>query len=468
MKDKKKVIIIGAGPSGLTAGWELLKDVDSPYEVTILEMSEVVGGMARTVIHNGDIMDVGGHRFFSKEKVVLEWWMAVFERKEAVRELLLRPRRVSIHYGNQFFDYPVTLNYENLKKLGCAKAVYVALSYMKYRLCPRKERSLEDFYVNRFGKKLYTMFFERYTEKLCGVHPKWISPEWGRDRVRGLSVGKIIEKYFHKKGWQSSDALLSPSLFYYPKRGPGQLWERVAEEIREKGGLLHFNCQVVDLKQREDGSIEAVLVKSASEVEELRGDIFISTMPLRALVKGMSHVPKDIRTLAEKLPYRSFVSIGLWVDRLNVDVPEQWIYIQEETVKVCRVQFYKNWSPYLTKNPGQEFIAMEYFCEEGDAFWSLSEDACMKFAVQEAIQLGILDKDVQVFDWHRERIAKAYPGYHDGFEGIEVIRDYLSDVENLYCIGRNGLHQYWNMDKCMISAWDAVEQIKQRGTSDTV
>ncbi|MBR5316671.1 MAG: FAD-dependent oxidoreductase [Lachnospiraceae bacterium] len=461
MRDKKKVIIIGAGPSGLTAGWELLKDAGSPYEVTLLEMSDAVGGMARTITHNGDIMDVGGHRFFSKEKAVLEWWKAVFERKKATEDLLLRQREVSIYYGSQFFDYPVTLNYKNLKKLGFVKAVQIGLSYMKCRICPRKEKSLEDFYVNRFGKKLYTLFFEKYTEKLCGVHPKWISPEWGRERVRGLSVGKMIEKYLHGKGGQSSDTLLSPSLFYYPKCGPGQLWENVAEEISENGGLLRLNCQVIEWKQREDGSIKSVLVKNGTKVEEVDGDIFISTMPLSTLVKGMKQAPKNIKMMAEKLPYRSFVTMGLWVNHLRIQLPDCWIYIQDEDVKVCRIQFYKNWSPYLMQNTGNDFIAMEYFCEEGDGFWSLSEEECMQVAVQEAIKLGILDKKVQVLDWHRERIAKAYPGYHDGYEGLEEIRGYVSDIENLFCIGRNGLHQYWNMDKCMISAWDAVEQMKR-------
>ena len=460
MRDKKKVIIIGAGPSGLTAGWELLKDADSSYEVILLEMSDAVGGMARTITHNGDIMDAGGHRFFSKEKAVLEWWKAVFERKKATEDLLLRQREVSIYYENQFFDYPVTLNYKNLKKLGFVKAAQIGLSYMKCCICPRKENSLEDFYVNRFGKKLYTLFFEKYTEKLCGVHPKWISPEWGRERVRGLSVGKMIEKYLYGKGWQSSDALLSPSLFYYPKCGPGQLWKSVAEEICEKGGLLRLNCQVIDWKQREDGSIKSVLVKNGTKVEEVEGDIFISTMPLSTLIKGMKQVPKHIRMMAEKLPYRSFVTMGLWVDYLHITVPDCWIYIQDENVKVCRIQFYKNWSPYLMQNTGNDFIAMEYFCEEGDTFWSLSEEECMQVAVQEAIKLGILDENVQVLDWHRERIAKAYPGYQEGYEGIEEIRGYVSDIKNLFCIGRNGLHQYWNMDKCMISAWDAVEQIK--------
>lgn len=460
MTEQKKIVIVGAGPAGLTAAWELLKDENSPYEVTILEMSDTVGGMAKSVIHNGDIMDVGGHRFFSKEKKVLEWWEKFFERTEATQNLLLRQRKVSIYYRKQFFDYPVTLNLKNIRQFGMINACKIAISYLQYCICPRKERSLEDFYVNRFGKKLYTMFFEKYTEELCGIHPRWISAQWGKERVRGLSVGKIVKKHFIKKGWQATEGLLSPSLFYYPKHGPGELWESVAEDIVRKGGSLHLNCRVVNWGQREDGTIESVMVKCASGVEEIRGDIFVSAIPIKELISSMSRVPEDIRIVAEKLPYRSFVSMGLWVNGLNAEVPEQWIYIHEDGVKVCRIQFGRNWSPYLLQDQEKNFIALEYFCEEEDEFWSLSEEECMQIAVEEAIKLGILDRNVQICDWHRERIAKAYPGYHSGYERIETIREYLSDVKNLYCIGRNGQHQYWNMDKCMISAWKVVEQIK--------
>ena len=462
MTEQKKIVIVGAGPAGLTAAWELMKDENCPYEVTVLEMSDAVGGMAKSVIHNGDIMDVGGHRFFSKEKMVLEWWKNIFDRKEATQSLLLRHRKVSIYYRKQFFDYPVTLNLKNISQLGIMNAYHIVISYLKYCIYPRKECSLEDFYVNRFGKKLYAMFFEKYTEKLCGAHPRLISSQWGKERVRGLSVGKIVKKQLDRKGWQTSESLLSPSLFYYPKHGPGELWELVAEDIVKKGGVLHLNCRVVNWKQREDGSIESVMVKCASGVKEIRGDIFVSSMPLRELIQGMNMVPEAIRLTAEKLSYRSFVSIGLWVNCLKVAVSEQWIYVHEDAVKVCRIQFCQNWSPYLVQEQEKQFIALEYFCEEGDEFWSLSEEECMQIAVKEAIELGILDRNVQVLDWHRERIAKAYPGYHSGYEGIEIIRNYISEIENLYCMGRNGLHQYWNMDRCMISAWDTVEQIKKK------
>lgn len=459
MNEEKKIVIIGAGPSGLTAAWELLKDAKNAYEVIVLERSDTVGGMAKSVIHNGNVMDVGGHRFFSKEKSVLDWWTSLFARKDSAEDLLLRQRIVSIYYREQFFDYPVMLNYKNLKKFGVKNAVQVALSYLKCRIAPRKEQTLEDFYINRFGKKLYTMFFEKYTEKMSGVRPKQIAPEWGNERVRGLSVGKIVKKHLEGKGWQTIDGLLSPSLFYYPKHGPGELWEMVAEEIAEAGGVIHLNCEVTEIHQKEDGTIGYVRVKNETGQENIQGDIFVSTMPLRELLSCMNQVPETLKNIARQLPYRSFVSMGLWVDCLRLEIPDCWIYIQEEDVKVGRIQFYRNWSPNLTKDSKKCFIAMEYFCEEGDAFWSLTEEACMEIAVQEAVQLGILSEDVQVYDWHRERIAQAYPGYYGSYKEVGKIRAYLSEVENLFCIGRNGQHRYWNMDKCMISAWDAVDHI---------
>lgn len=462
MKNKKKVVIIGAGPAGLTAAWELVTKAGEDYEVTILEETEQVGGMAKSVSYNGNIMDVGGHRFFSKEKVVLDWWKAFFQRNGKTSELMLRNRKVSIYYGESFFDYPITLSLKNIKKLGFSNACIAGLTYLISCICPRKEKSLEDFYMNRFGKMLYKMFFENYTKKLCGVHPNEISPEWGRQRVRGLSVGKIVRERFEKKGWQTKEGLLSPSLFYYPKYGPGQLWSVVAEEIVQNGGIIRLNCKVCGLQQKEDNTIEYVTVESEKGIETVKGDIFISTMPLNKMIAGMNLASEDVKNIAGKLPYRSIVSIGLIVEHMRFDVKDCWIYIHNEDVKVCRVQVYKNWSPYLMDEPEKRsFLALEYFCDENDEMWSMSKEECMKLAVQEAVKLKILDDGVEVLACYKECIAQAYPGYYGAYEQVETIRDYLKGIDNLFCIGRNGQHRYWNMDKCMISAWDAVEQILQ-------
>jgi len=462
MNNKKKIVIIGAGPAGLTAGWELVSRAGETFDVTILEASESVGGMAKSVSYNGNIMDVGGHRFFSKEERVLNWWQAFFQRDGKISELMLRNRRASIYYSDSFFDYPITFRLANIKKLGFSNAWRAGVSYLASCIKPRKEESLEDFYMNRFGRKLYAMFFEEYTKKLCGVHPKEISPEWGAQRVRGLSLGKILRERFNKKGWQTREGLLSPSLFYYPKGGPGQLWSTVAEEIVQNGGTIRLNCNVKSLHQKEDGTIDFVTVETEQGTESISGDIFISSMPLNKMLSTMNLVPKDIKKIAQALPYRSFMSVGLVVDHLLMDVPDCWIYVHAEDVKVCRIQFYENWSPYLLKESGEKrFLALEYFCDEHDELWSLSEEESMELAVKEAIKLKILDEKVQIHDFHRECIAQAYPGYYGAYAEVGKIKQYLESVANLHCIGRNGQHKYWNMDRCMISAWDAVEQILQ-------
>ena len=460
MKKKKKVIIIGAGPAGLTAAWELVTKASDAYEVTVLEATEYVGGMAKSVSKDGNIMDVGGHRFFSKEKAVLEWWKAFFERSGKTSELLLKKRKVSIYYSDKFFDYPVTLSLKNVKNLGFLNACKVGMAYLVSCIHPRKEKSLEDFYMNRFGKKLYALFFENYTQKLCGIHPREISPEWGRQRVRGLSVGKILKERLNKEGWQTKDGLLSPSLFYYPKYGPGQLWSLVADEVRQKGGIIRLNNNVIRLQQKSDHTIEVVTVESEHGVENITGDIFISSMPLNKLVNGMNLVPEHVKRIASELPYRSFVSIGLWVERVAFDVEDCWIYVHKEDVKVSRIQFYKNWSPYLVKELEKgSFLALEYFCNKDDEIWSMSNDACMELAVKEAIKLKILDENIKILGCYKEEMVQAYPGYYGAYEQVKEVKDYLKGVKNLFCIGRNGQHCYWNMDQCMISSWDTVDQI---------
>lgn len=460
MENKKRVVIIGAGPAGLTAAWELVTKAGDDYEVTVLEAEGYVGGMAKSVSCNGNIMDVGGHRFFSKEKVVLDWWKAFFQRNGKMSELMLRNRKVSIYYDNKFFDYPITLDWNNIKKLGVLNACKAGIAYLVSFISPRNEKSLEDFYMNRFGKTLYAMFFKNYTQKLCGVHPTEISPEWGKQRVRGLSAGKILRERFDKKGWQTKEGLLSPSLFYYPKYGPGQLWSAVAEEIVQNGGIIRLNCKVCSLQQKEDNTIEFVTVESENGIETVKGDILISSMPLNKMVAGMNLASENIKRIAEELPYRNFVSIGLVVDKVLLDAPDCWIYVHNEDVQACRVQFYKNWSPYLVDEPEKRsFLALEYFCNENDEIWSMSKEECMKLAVQEAVKLKILDDDVEVFSCYKECIAQAYPGYYGAYEQVEKVRVYLDGIDNLFCIGRNGQHRYWNMDKCMISAWNVVEQI---------
>lgn len=463
MKSKKKIVIIGAGPTGLTAAWELVNSPNQEFEVVVLEASDTVGGMAKTVVHNGNIMDMGGHRFFSKETKVIDWWKTFLseKNKDGQPSLLLTNRVTRIYYKKAFFDYPVTLNLANMKKLGLKNSCQIALDYLKAFIHPQQEDSLEQFYINRFGKKLYSMFFEEYTEKLCGVHPREISPKWGEQRVRGFSIRAILKRRKSNTRQNNQENTLPESQFYYPQYGPGQLWETVADEIVGKGAQIQTNCFVTAMHQGEVGKIDSVTVQTAYGEKVVEGDVFISTMPLRELIFSMDKVPLQIAELARKIPYRAFVTIGLLVDNLAVQVPDCWIYVQDKRVKVCRIQFYDNWSPYLSKDrEGKVFLALDYFCDKDDAFWSMTEEECCRLAVDEANLLGIFDENTKVLDWHREQLEYAYPGYHGVYGEIGKIKSYLAEIDNLYCVGRNGQHVYWNMDKCMMAAWRVVENIR--------
>lgn len=458
----KKIVIIGAGPTGLTAAWQLAHMGTDAYEIVVLEASEYIGGMAKTIVHNGNRLDIGGHRFFSKEKKVLAWWnMIMSEADNQMPSFILRNRVTSIYYQQKFFEYPIKINMENIKKLGLKESILIAGDYLKACVQPLEEVSLENFYINRFGRKLYSMFFEEYTNKLCGVHPTEISPKWGEQRVRGLSIKNMLLQRFGKKE-RCPEGLLSADAFYYPKYGPGQLWETAAEQAERMGVRIQKNCQVIGIHQQQDGKIDSVTVKTSLGEEQVEGDLFISTMPMRELVAAMKFVPKEIVEVAKKLPYRAFVTMALFVDRVIVENPNCWIYVQDSSVKVGRVQFCDNWSPFLAKEGESKVaVAMEYFCEEGDDFWNMSEEASLELAVKEAIKLGIFAENVKVFDWHREQIKQAYAGYHGGYRDIDKVRDYLGSIENLFSIGRNGQHEYWNMDRCMLSAWETVEKAIQ-------
>ncbi len=487
---QKKVVIIGAGPAGLTAGYELLKK-SKDYEVVILESSNEIGGISRTVKYKHNRMDIGGHRFFSKDENVMNFWKEImpiqgkpsFDDKKLKREkklalggpdpevedrvMLVRNRISRIYYLNKFFDYPISMKLETFKNMGLKRTFLVGCSYIKSIVIKQKENSLENFYINRFGKKLYSMFFEKYTEKLWGRHPSEISADWGSQRVKGLSITGVIKDMF-KHFIHINDNKVETSLieeFIYPKYGPGQFWETVALEFEKMGGIILKNKEVTKINQK-DGKIISVIASN----EEIKGDIFISSMPLKDLVEGMNDVPKEIRYIATNLPYRDFVTIGLLVKKLNLKnetniktlgniIPDCWVYVQEPDVKLGRIQIFNNWSPYMVKSPTSTvWLGLEYFCNEGDNFWNMDEKECIDFAKDELIKMGIIDDNV-VIDAHREKVKKAYPAYFDTYFEIDKLIDYLNKFDNLYCIGRNGQHRYNNMDHSMVTAFETVNNI---------
>ena len=491
----KKVIIAGAGPAGITAGLELLRK-NRDYEVVILEESGSIGGISRTVNHNGNRMDIGGHRFFSKDESVNRFWEELMPlqgapssddiitgREKELKEggpdpekedrvMLLRQRVSRIYYLNKFFDYPISLKPQTFINMGLSRTLKSGFSYLHSCAVKREENSLEDFYINRFGKTLYSMFFEGYTEKLWGRHPSQISADWGAQRVKGLSIAAVIKDVISKltpaKNREVETSLIEQ--FVYPKYGPGQLWETAAEEFEKLGGKIIRNCKVEKTVVK-DGRVREYICSKSGETVSFEGDIFFSSMPVKDLVEGMNDVPGDIKEIASGLPYRDFVTVGLLVDRLRLKngtdiptpsgiVPDCWIYVQDTGVKLGRIQIFNNWSPYLVKDPMKTvWIGLEYFCNEGDSFWNMSEEECVDCAVSELKKMGIIDGGTAVYDSHRERVRKAYPAYFDTYKDIDRVVSYLDGFENLYCIGRNGQHRYNNMDHSMVTAFEAVGNI---------
>ncbi len=498
----KTIVIIGAGPAGLTAGVELLK-ASKDYKVIILEETDEIGGISRTVKYNGNRMDIGGHRFFSKDDKVNEWWNELMPKQgapsyddkvlgrsvplaengpdpEKEDKVMLTRNRVSrIYYKKKFFDYPVKLNWNTIKNMGIVTDIQAGCSYMLSVVHKKEETSLENFYINRFGRKLYSMFFEGYTEKLWGRHPSEISADWGSQRVKGLSILAIIKDVFGKmipkKGGREVETSLIEE-FSYPKYGPGQLWETVALEFEKLGGVIKKNSKVVKINAS-DGKVTGVAYECDGKTEKMDCDILISSMPLKDLVLGMDNVPERVTDIAAGLPYRDFVTVGIKVNKLNLKnqtklktlsdiVPDCWIYVQDAGVKLGRIQIFNNWSPYLVDDPEKHvWIGLEYFCTEGDKYWNMSEEEWTAFGISELVTMGVLDKDEAVLDSHMERVKKAYPAYFDTYDNIDEVISYLNGYDNLYCVGRNGQHRYNNMDHSMVTSFETVDNILS-GKSD--
>lgn len=492
----KRIVIIGAGPAGLTAGYELLKK--GGYEVVILEKSDRIGGISQTVRYKGNRMDIGGHRFFSKDDRVNEWWQNImptqgapsFDDKVLGREktladkgpdpekedrvMLVRNRVSRIYYSKHFFDYPISLKWSTLKNMGFGTTIKAGFSYLHSVFRKLPEDNLENFYINRFGRVLYSMFFEGYTEKLWGRHPREISADWGAQRVKGLSITAVIKDVFKKILPKKNDGEVETSLieeYVYPKFGPGQLWEAVADDIVKMGGTIVKNSEVKYLNT-ENGKIKNVVCLENGQEKVYEGDIFMSSMPVNDLIAGIkgSDIPDIVATSAADLPFRDFVTVGLLLNKLNLKnetkiktlnniVPDCWIYVQDTGVKLGRIQIFNNWSPYMVEKPDENvWIGLEYFCREGDEFWNMSDEECINMAINELVSMDVIDRN-DVIDSHRERIQKAYPAYFDGYDNMDKIIDYLNTFDNLFCVGRNGQHRYNNMDHSMVTSFEAVKDI---------
>lgn len=499
----KKVIIIGAGPAGLTAGYELLKK-SKDYEVTILEESNTFGGISRTVNYKGNRMDMGGHRFFSKVPEVNEWWNEMLPVQgsaskddiklgrtpilenggpdpEKTDKVMLKRNRLSrIFFKQKFFDYPVSLKWDTIKNMGFGTTIIVGFSYLKSMIIKLPEDNLENFYINRFGKKLYSMFFERYTENLWGRHPSEISAEWGAQRVKGLSIIAILKdmlgKLFHIKNRKVETSLIE--VFSYPKLGPGEMWDMTAKEIKKMGGTIIQNAHVNKIHKKDNVLTGVSYVQDGKEIK-LNGDYVISSMPIKDLVVGMNDVPEDMLKIAEGLPYRDYKTIGVLVKHLDLKnqtkiptlgniVPDNWVYVHDTNVDMGRFQIYNNWSPYMVKDvENTVWIGLEYFMNEGDEMWNMSDEDFANKGIQEMITMKMISSKDDVLDYHVEYVKKAYPAYFDTYDQIDDLRAYLDTIPNLFCVGRNGQHRYNNLDHSMCTSFETVKNILSGSTDKT-
>ncbi len=504
---QKYAIIIGAGPAGLTAAYEIIKSNSNVVPI-ILEESGEIGGISRTIQYKGNRMDIGGHRFFSKNDRIINWWTGfmplmgelawddqILSRKKSLnasgpnpnieaKVMLIRDRISRIFYLRKFFDYPISLKFSTFKNLGIINTISTGTSYGISCIFKRHENSLEDFMINRFGKVLYQTFFEDYTKKVWGRHPVDISADWGAQRIKGLSLKKAvltaIKQPFAKKDYRAKNQETSLiEQFLYPKYGPGQLWEIVAQEIKNRGGEIYLNHKVERMVVQEN-HVNSVSVIDGGREKIFKGDYFFSSMPIKDLIGSMDeiHIPEKIREIADNLPYRDFITVGLLVKKLKIPnqtkyksigniIPDTWIYIQDREVRVGRLQIFNNWSPYMVNDPKETvWLGLEYFCNEADELWNMENDEIIQMAKQELTKIEIIDEK-DVLDACCTKVKKAYPAYFGSYKDIHEVRNFLDRLENLWCIGRNGQHRYNNMDHSMLTAILSVEAMGRNSIDKT-
>jgi protoporphyrinogen oxidase len=452
----EKVIIIGAGPAGLSAAYELLKKGE--YDVTVIEASEYIGGLARNAEFEGNIIDLGGHRFYTNIERIRSLWNEIMsDRKE---DWLLRPRHSRIYYAGGFIDYPVSLSKDTILAVGVRNAIGIAASYCASLISPRNEENLENLYINQFGEKLYQMFFKGYTIKACGADPKIISAAWGRKRVRKLSVRKIARNGL--TGRPPAEPFPDTEEFQYPRFGPGEMWQGLADMITSMGGRIILSTRAEKILM-ENGKIESLLCSQKDQKVRFRADWYISSMSLRDLGTAIPSIPDRTAESMASLPYRSFITFAVQIPRTEFlwgsDIKDTWIYVQQKGVKMGRIQIYSSWSPDMVADSESILIGAEYFCFENDDFWNMSEDESFCFVRGELVKLGIVRRPKDIIRMHREKLKNAYPGYYGSFSDLAEIRAYLRSVDNLICIGRNGLHEYLNMDEAMLSGMKAADFI---------
>ena len=505
---QQRAIIIGAGPAGLTAAYELL--TRAGIQPIVLEKSDALGGIARTVNYKGNRIDIGGHRFFSKSDRVMDWWLKMLPlaplgdsaptigyhgmrrpvpfseapagpagqagQAAADRVMLLRPRKSRIYYLRRFFEYPIALTWDTLLKLGLWRTCKIGVSYLRSVLFPvEPEETLEQFLTNRFGRELYLTFFKSYTEKVWGVPCNQISAQWGAQRIKGVSIRSALlhalRNVFQRPGRDIRQKDTQTSLidqFLYPKFGPGQMWEEVARRIREGGGEIHLGYRAERIVTDGWGVKALEATGTTGKTESFEGDYFFSTAPVQEIMRSFDVAPpQNVLDVSDGLVYRDFLTVGLLVRSLRIHdetpqgkqlIRDNWIYIQEPDVLLGRLQVFNNWSPYLVADPATVWLGLEYFCNQSDEIWSLSDERMIALATAELSRIGIVEAS-QVLDATVLRMDKTYPAYFGTYNRFSEIREYVDRYTNLFLIGRNGMHRYNNQDHSMLTAMMVVDGI---------
>ena len=452
----ERVVIVGAGPAGLTAAYQLAK---AGTPVTVLEGTEVVGGISQTAQYKGYRFDIGGHRFFTKITPVEDLWNEILGD-----EFISVPRMSRIFYSGKYFDYPLKA-VNALSGLGLWNAFMIMASYAHAHFRPNPvEENFEQWVSNRFGKRLYEIFFKTYTEKVWGIPCTEIRAEWAAQRIQGLSLAKaILSATSLNKRSTTIKTLINE--FRYPRLGPGQMWEAARDKVVEWGGEVLMQHQVDRLEMR-DGRVTAVVATGPQGERRIEGAHFMSTMPVRNLIESLGpEVPAAVRAAGQGLKYRDFLVVALMVDQENL-FPDNWIYVHSPGVKVGRIQNFNNWSRAMVPDAGRTCLGLEYFCFEGDGLWTSPDADLIALATKELGELGLAGTG-KVVDGTVVRMRKAYPVYDSEYRAhLDAVRAYIDPIENLHTVGRNGMHKYNNQDHSMLTAMMAIANM--RGASHDI
>lgn len=444
----KKIVIIGAGPAGLTAALEILRS-NKGIDVIVIEADENIGGLSRTIDWNGNKFDIGGHRFFTTNKYVERWWNDIMSMESV-------SRRSSIFYNGLYIDYPIRFSMDTIRKIGMLSVFGIASSYICTKITHRKIDSLEDFFISRFGEKLYYLFFYEYSKKLWGKEPSLISPEWGPQRIEGISLWEVIKSIFLSR---SNEPSLTDH-FLFPRMGCGEFWNTVADQVQSMGGRILTNCEVKEIRQN-NNHIDEVICRTPSGKIRISGDYYISSMPIQNLCDCMKTIPEDILSVADRLRYRDMIIVAVLVNNTNIyTYREQWIYVQNKDVGFGRIQIINNWSHDMVKHSTNEvLLVLEYFCQENDPLWNTQDVLWRDMLTTDLKKIGFIRDEKAIVDYCTKRIKKAYPCYWDGYADIDVIWGYIDSLDNITCVGRNGQHKYSNMDDVIFSTKKRISHL---------